>query len=282
MKLKALTLGLFLSAGLMQANAQTGPHLGLVTGYHTSWVLDNKLFDDPNYDNRTTWNSAPFGVVLGYKFNPGSSIQIEVFKNNMGQEFDILGSDTFAGQTKVVGEKRIELNYTSVPILYKFTSGEKVRFNFHFGPQFNFLSEGSEVNQINERAVLRANLSSTDLTAADIALYGGAPATSLDVEIPTKSVVLASGTYNRPDNTTYKTGEKENFNSTDIGAAIGLGMEADLFDNLYLSANLRLYYGFKDIRSDEWVTMEENRGYYDSRTNATAGFQIGLHYRFDL
>jgi len=113
-------------------------------------------------------------------------------------------------------------------------------------------------------------------------LYGGAPATSLDVEIPTKSVVLASGTYNRPDNTTYKTGEKENFNSTDIGAAIGLGMEADLFDNLYLSANLRLYYGFKDIRSDEWVTMEENRGYYDSRTNATAGFQIGLHYRFDL
>ncbi|MFC5271340.1 hypothetical protein [Adhaeribacter terreus] len=282
MKLKSLLAGALLSCGFLSANAQTGPYLGIVSGYNSTWVLDQKLFDDPNYDSRSTWNSAPFGAVIGYKVNPSSSFQIEVFKNNMGAEFDIKGSDTFAGEKKTVGEKRIELKYTSVPILYKFTSGEKVRFNFHFGPQFNFLSEGSEVNQINERTTLNANLSSTDFTAADVALYGGAPASAIDVEIPTKSVVLAAGTYNRPDNITYVSGKKENFNSTDIGAAVGLGMEADIVSNLYLSANLRFYYGFKDIRSDKWVEMEESRGYYDSRNNVTGGFQIGLHYRFDL
>lgn len=282
MKLKSLAAALLLSAGFLQANAQSGPHFGLITGYNATWVLDQNLFDDPNYDSHTTWNSAPFGAVLGYKFNPSSSLQVEVFKNNMGAEYDILGSDVFGGQTKVVGEKTISMKYTSVPVLYKFTSGEKVRFNFHFGPQFNFLSEGSEVNQINQATILRANLKSTDQTAADIALHGGAPATSLDATIPTKSVTLAAGTYNRPDQTTYVNDKKENFNKTDIGAAVGLGMEADLVQNLYISANIRVYYGFKDIRSDKWVAMEKERGYYDSRNNASAGFQIGLHYRFDL
>ena len=276
MKLKALTTALLLGAGIMQANAQSGPHIGLITGYHTSWVLDQKLFDDPNYEGRTTWNSAPFGVVLGYKMNPSSTIQVEVFGNNMGAEYDIVGSDVFGQETKVVGEKRIEMKYTSVPILYKFTAGEKVRFNFHFGPQFNFLSEGSEINQIDQTTVLRANLSSTDLTAADVALYPNPHPTATDPEIPTKSVLLTAGTYDRTPN------GKEDFNKTDIGAAIGLGMEADLFGNLYLSANLRACYGFKDIRSDARKAEFEARNNYDSRTNATAGFQIGLHYRFDM
>ena len=282
MKLKTILAAALLSCGFFAAKAQTGPYVGIVSGYNSTWVLDKNLFDDPNYDSRTTWNSAPFGAVVGYKLNPSSSFQVEVFKNNMGAEFDIKGSNVFGGETKTVGEKRIELRYLSVPVLYKLTTGDKVRFNFHFGPQFNFLQQGSEVNQMNERAVLRANLSSTDLTAADITLYGGAPATSLDVEIPNKSVVLDAGTYNRPDNATYVESEKENFNSTDIGAAIGLGLEADIVGNLYFSANLRLYYGFKDIRSDKWVEMEESRGYYDSRNNVTGGVQVGLHYRFGM
>ncbi|MBK0403227.1 outer membrane beta-barrel protein [Adhaeribacter sp. BT258] len=282
MKLKSLLAAALLSAGFLQAQAQSGPYLGIISGYNSTWVLDQKLFDDPNYENRSTWNSAPFGAVIGYKLNPSSSFQIEVFKNNMGAEFDIKGSDIFAGEKKTVGEKRIELKYTSVPILYKFTSGEKVRFNFHFGPQFNFLSEGSEVNQINQRTTLNANLNSTDLTAADIAFYGSAPGTAIDVEIPNKSIVLDAGTYNRPDKNTYVASDKDNFNSTDIGAALGFGLEADITNNLYFSANLRFYYGFKDIRSDKWVEMEESRGYYDSRNNVTGGAQLGIHYRFDL
>ncbi|KAA9340245.1 outer membrane beta-barrel protein [Adhaeribacter soli] len=282
MKLKSLLAAALLSCGFFAANAQKGPHIGLITGYNTTWVIDSKLYDDPNYDSRTTWNSAPFGVVLGYKFNPSSTIQVEVFKNNMGAEYDIKGSNIFGGDTKTVGEKRIELQYTSVPVLYKFTTGEKVRFNFHFGPQFNFLRKGSEVNQVTERTVLRAGLSSTDLTAGDVEVYENAPATSLDLEIPNKSIVLNAGTYNRPDHATYKNDDKANFNKTDIGAALGLGLEADLIDNLYLSANVRFYYGFNDIRSDSWINMEKERGYYESRNNVTGGFQLGLHYRFDL
>ena len=275
MKLSYL-FGALLAGSLFtsQAQAQTGPHIGIITGYNSTWVLDQKLFDDPNYDSRHTWNSAPFGVVLGYKFNPNSSFQVEVFKNNMGAEYDIKGSDLFGQPTKTVGEKRIELKYTSLPILYKLTTGEKVRFNFHFGPQFNFLSEASEVNEINQQTVLRANLSSTDLTAADIAAYPNT--TTVSVDERGKSVLLTSDTYNRAPK------GKEDFNKTDIGAALGLGLEADIVSNLYLSANLRFYYGFKDIRSDASVDEAEARGYYDSRNNVSGGVQIGLHYRFDL
>ena len=268
MKLKALTTALLLGAGVMQANAQSGPHIGLITGYNTTWVLDQNLMDDQNYDNRTTWNSAPFGVVLGYKMNPSSSIQVEVFKNNMGAEYDILGRESVLSSEnkKVVGEKVIATKYTSVPVLYKFTTGEKVRFNFHFGPQFNFLSEGTETNTFTEDALLKANITSVDITAEDEKAHPG----------PIADFAVYKAGYSETR------AVKEDFNKTDIGAAVGLGLEADLFSNLYLSANLRFYYGFKDIRSDAEVEAAKSRSYYDSRNNVTGGFQIGLHYRFDM
>ena len=262
MKLKALTIALFLGAGLMKANAQTGPYLGVTTSYNSTWVLDQKLMDDQNYDTQNTWDDSPIGFTLGYKVNPSSSIQVEINKNTMGAEFDILGSQIYDGEKRVIGEKNIETKYWSVPVLYKFTSGEKVRFNFHVGPQFSFLSEGSEITA-----------SGTDITVADAASHHNT--TTADLEILGKSALYQSGEND------VRAG-KEDFNKTDIGALVGLGLEADIVSNLYISANFRVYYGFKDIRSDARVAEAEARGYYDSRTNATAGFQIGLHYRFDL
>lgn len=258
MKLKSLLAAALLSAGFLQAQAQSGPHIGLVTGINSTWVLDQKLFDDPNYEYRRTWNSTPFGVVLGYKVNPSSSFQVEIIKSNMGAEYDIKGRETLLSEEKTVGEKEIKLEYWSVPLLYKFTSGEKVRFNFHFGPQFNFLSNGSEVNKLNETAILKVNLESTDL--------------------------YTSGSVNTfaYEKNTYTLSKKEDFNKTDIGAVVGLGLEADITNNLYFSANLRVFYGFNDIRSDARIEEAESRNYYDSRNNVTGGAQLGLHYRFDL
>ena len=273
MKLKALTIALFLGAGLMKANAQTGPYLGVTTSYNSTWVLDQKLMDDQNYDTQNTWDDSPIGFTLGYKVNPSSSIQVEITKNTMGAEFDILGSQIYDGEKRVIGEKNIETKYWSVPVLYKFTSGEKVRFNFHVGPQFSFLSEGSEVNEFTETGILKITASGTDITVADAASHPNT--TTADLEILGKSALYQSGEND------VRAG-KEDFNKTDIGALVGLGLEADIVNNLYISANFRVYYGFKDIRSDARVAEAEARGYYDSRTNATAGFQIGLHYRFDL
>jgi opacity protein-like surface antigen len=276
MKLKLL-LGALLAGSLFtsQAQAQSGPHIGFISGYNSTWLIDQKLFDDPNYDSRKTWNSAPYGVALGWKFNPASSVQVEVYKSKMGAEYDILGMPVFGQPTEIVGEKRIETEYWAVPVLYKFTTGDKVRFNFHLGPQFSFLSEGSEINQIDKQTVLRANLATTDLTGADIIAHPNNDPS--DPAIKTKSVL-----YTGPITDIRTPLGKENFSKTDIGAAIGLGMEVDIVGNLYLSANLRFYYGFLDIRSDNWVEMEKDRGYYDSRNNVTGGAQLGLHYRFDL
>jgi opacity protein-like surface antigen len=242
-----------------QAQAQTGPHIGIVTGYNSTWVLDQKLFDDPNYEYRKTWNAAPIGFALGYKFNPNTDLQIEINKTNMGAEYDIKDSGLLSNG-KTVGEKEIKLSYWSVPLLYKFTSdGENVRFSFQFGPQFSFLSDGSEVNKLNEDATLKVNLQSTDQS---------------DPSISTDTKFYKANTYT--------IAQKSDFNKTDIGAVLGLGLEADITTNLYLSGNLRFYYGFKDIRSDASVDEAEARGYYDSRNNVSGGVQLGLHYRFDL
>ena len=108
MKLKALTIALFLGAGLMKANAQTGPYLGVTTSYNSTWVLDQKLMDDQNYDTQNTWDDSPIGFTLGYKVNPSSSIQVEINKNTMGAEFDILGSQIYDGEKSVIGEKNSE------------------------------------------------------------------------------------------------------------------------------------------------------------------------------
>jgi len=259
MKLKSLLIGTLLSLGFLSARAQSGPHIGFISGYNSTWVLDQKLSDDPNYEYNRTWNSAPFGVVLGYKVNPSSTFQLEFFKNNMGAEYDIIGRETLISDDKTVGRKEIKLEYWSLPILYKYTTGGTVRFNMHFGPQFSFLSDGSEVNEINERAILKVNLESTDLH---------------------NDLSVNTATY---EPRTYTLATKEDFKKTDFGIAFGFGMEADITTNLYFSANIRFYSGFNDIRSDEAIAEAKSRGYYDdSRNNITGGAQLGLHYRFDL
>jgi hypothetical protein len=179
----------------------------------------------------------------------------------MGAEYDIKGRNCVICEEKTVGEKEIKLNYWSVPILYKFTTAGKTRFSFQFGPQFSFLSDGSEINKMSQNAFLKVNLESTDLYFAD------APKPGADWGFTEGDFVMAT---------------KDDFNKTDIGAVLGLGLEADITTNLYLSGNLRFYYGFKDVRSDAKVDQAEARGYYDSRNNVSGGVQLGLHYRFDL
>ena len=256
MKLKSLLIGTLLSLGFLSARAQSGLHIGFISGFNSTWVLDQKLFDDPNYDYNRTWNWAPYGVALGYKFNPSSSIDVEFFKNNMGAEFDIIGRETPQSNDKTVGKKEIKLEYWSLPILYKYTTGGAVRFNMHIGPQISFLSKGSEANKMHETADLNVG-HGTDLPTA----------------LGVSALTYPAGTY--------ALATKEDFKKTDFGLAFGFGMEADITTNLYFSANIRFYSGFNDIRSDAAIATAKGWDYYDdSRNNITGGLQLGLHYRF--
>ncbi|MBK0403226.1 outer membrane beta-barrel protein [Adhaeribacter sp. BT258] len=257
MKLKSLLIGTLLSLDFLSASAQSGPYIGFISGINSTWVLDQKLFDDPNYEYNRTWNWAPYGVALGYKFNPISSVQVEFFKKNMGAEFDIIGRKPNVNQEETVGKKEIKLEYWSLPILYKYTTGGTVRFNMHLGPQFSFLSKGSEVNKMNETAELHVG-----------------PGTDLHTDLSVPTLTYPAGTY------TLAT--KEDFKKTDFGLAFGFGMEADITNSLFFSANIRFYSGFKDIRSDEAIAEAKNWNYYDdSRNNITGGLQLGIHYRFE-
>ncbi|HSI90503.1 MAG TPA: outer membrane beta-barrel protein, partial [Adhaeribacter sp.] len=251
---KLLTLSCLALLGLSQttqAQSEAGIYGGVTYSINSTWLFDEKLWDDPNYKTQKTWNSAP-GLALGFKFNKTKSLQVEFIRQKQGAHYDIV-DDNQDGDPKI-GEKRIDLTYTAIPVLYKITSGDKVRFNFHIGPQFSFLKKGFEEHEFTEDGQVRITANTTDITLEDILLSNNQGTLSLSqTEIGFKK----GASYTRKTT--------EDFNDSDIALAFGLGMEFDIVSGLYATTNLRFNYGFKDIRSDEWADKEEARGYYDKR-----------------
>lgn len=229
-------------------------HFGLVTGVNNTWIkFDNEEKNNEHYQYKTTFKWAPIGLVLGYKFNDRHDVQAEAYVSRQGQHYDLVASGDGSGE--VIGEKRLNLTYLQVPLLWKYSSGDATRFNFHFGGQVGFLLRGEEENQINRTGGVDRN---------------GRP-------IPTGTTLLAS--KKGGDNQAFDNYGK--FNTVDPSLVLGFGLEKDITDNLYLSGNLRFNYGFADIRAGETVIDKTTGDKYILRYNIFGGAQVGLHYIFD-
>lgn len=233
-------------------------HLGVTTGLGTSWLIDNRLLEDPNYRYVQTYRRAPFGVTTGVHFNDHNGVQIEFVQVKQGADHQIISP---SDNDRRVGTKNINLTYLSVPVLYKYTAGvdRKTRFEFHVGPQFNFLSAAEEVNRYDQDAVLQVTKGKTDLVA--------------NVPGNTKTHVVKAGTRE-------VLASKSDYRAKTIGAAFGMGLEFRLYGPLYLSALVRATYAFTELRSDAAVQRAKDAGYYTPRQSAIIGAQVGLHYQF--
>lgn len=231
-------------------------HLGITTGIGTTWLVDAKLLNDPNYEYVQTYRRAPIGLTFGYHFNDRNGAQVEVNRTMQGADFQIIEKNN---SRRRVGTKNARLTYWSVPILFKYTAGaaRRVRFEFHVGPQLNFLAAGSEENHYSTNGTLLVVPGKTDLTEANSSRGRTVEANTTDV--------LA---------------QKADFRSQTLGAAFGLGLEFRLFGDFYMSTLLRGTYSFDDIRSDQWVEQVKVTGYHNDRQSAVIGMQIGLHYQF--
>ncbi|MDX5346901.1 MAG: PorT family protein [Hymenobacteraceae bacterium] len=229
--------------------AQTGLHGGVVSGFNSTWVIAQEQYEQNRYRYKKAFAFAPFGVSLGYKFNERHGIQVEAFRSNIEGKYELLAENGVVG-----GEKVIDLKYWSIPLLFKFTSTGDVRFSFAIGPQISFLSEGEEYNTINQTIKFhRPGRSDTTFT----------PGTYL----------LASTEQTVPR-------EVATFNNVDVGIASGIGVEYNFTDNLYLSANLRLNYNFRNVFNEESIAYPHDIDTYTLRYNALGGIQLGLHYFF--
>ncbi|MGV3503807.1 MAG: porin family protein [Adhaeribacter sp.] len=226
-------------------------HFGLVTGLNNTWIkFDNEEQNNEHYQYKTAFKWAPIGLALGYKFNDRHDLQAEAYVSRQGQHYDLVANGDGSGE--VIGEKRLNLTYLQVPLLWKYSSGDATRFNVHFGGQVGFLLRGEEINEITRTGGKHRN----------------------ETAIPTGTTLLAS--KKGGDNQAFDTYGK--FNTLDPSLVLGFGLEKDLTDNLYLSGNLRFNYGFADIRAGETVVDKTTGDKYILRYNIFGGAQVGLHY----
>ncbi|MGV3587761.1 MAG: porin family protein [Adhaeribacter sp.] len=225
-------------------------HFGLTTAVNNTWIkVDNDMPNNEHYKYKTTIKWAPIGLVAGYKFNERHDVQLEAYLSQQGQNYTL--TENGDGTGLELGEKRINLTYLQIPLLFKFTTGDAVRFNVHAGPQVGFLIKGEEVNEFPEAIALN-----------DRTLQGEY---SLAKKGKGDSLFKNAG----------------GFTAIAPMAVLGLGVEKDIKDNLYLSGNVRFNYGFTDIRDTETTTSEYDFDKYTLRYNIFGGIQLGLHYVLD-
>ncbi|GAA4306955.1 hypothetical protein GCM10023183_22510 [Nibribacter koreensis] len=251
---KYLLLPFLLFPLLSQAQSTKGPYIGVTTQFQNTWIINDEQYEDVNYEHKFTTKWAPFGITAGYKFNENHNLQVELIRSKQGENFDIV--DVNGDKT---GEKEIDLVYWNVPLLFKYTTTGRMRFNFHFGPQISFLQKGTETNRISRSATY---------SQKGVEFTGPAPGTYL----------LAS--VDEEDR--QKDSKVGSFNKYDLGAAVGTGLEFDVNSNTYLSANLRGHYNFVNIRKEENINDKtRDPDWYNLRQNFVIGIQVGVHFLFN-
>ncbi len=259
----AFAIGILSTAS---SQAQIRLHVGATTAVNTTFVLDKGLSEDPRYNSTFSYDWAPIGLAAGVDLSPSFGIQLETILSNQGQIYEVIDV-----AKEVVGERRIDLQYVHIPLLFKFMSGKtnRARMNFSLGPQLSLLREGTETLEY-------------DASVQEI---------PPGVEIPEGAVENGDGTYNVPELTTTELlssaaeNELEKFKNSEVQIAGSLGVDVDITPNIYLSTMIRANYSLTDMRNEELIDLLRQGGnvaedVFGRRANVLVGLQFGVHYMF--
>lgn len=239
-------------------------HIGVTSGVNSTFVLDKGLSEDPRYNSQMTYNFAPAGFSFGVDISNGFGIQLESILANQGQVFEVLDVAKTA-----VGERKIDLSYIQLPLLFKFMSAKatKARTNFSLGPQLSILRNGVETIQYEAST---QNIENTN-------------------ELPEGATLNADGSYDVPALpstellSTSANEEINKFNETELQIAASFGVDIDISKYFYLSTLIRANYSFTDMRNGDLVDLLKSsnlNGLFDRRANLAIGAQIGLNFMF--
>ncbi len=264
MKKTILILIAILTCGPVWAQARL--HVGATTAVNSTFVLDNGLLDDPRYNSTFSYEWAPIGVAAGVDLTPGFGLQLEAILSNQGQIFEVIDV-----AKQVVGERRIDLQYVHLPILFRFMSAKttKARMNFGVGPQLSLLTKGSET--------LEYQASTQEIPDG--------------VEVPDGAIENGDGTYQLPALaltqllSTSAANEIEQFKQSEVQLAASLGVDIDVTPNIHLSTLIRANYSLTDMRNDELLAILKQgnnvtQDIFGRRANLLVGLQFGVHYMF--
>jgi hypothetical protein len=259
-----------LVAGIFSIAANAQVHLGITTAANATFVLDKGLSEDPRYNATYTYNFAPigfnFGVDIGRKFG----ISVESIFSKQGQVYEIIDA-----VNQVKGERKIDLNYVNLPLLFRFMSGGNAgtRANFSIGPQLSILTDAVE---------------SVSADGGTFTIPNGITPESIQSDFPTAQI-NGNGTYTIPDGSpSYKevlTKQADDFKNTEFQIAAAFGLDIDLSRHLFLTTQIRANYSLTDMRNGaviEAIKSGEGSDDFGQRANLLVGLQIGLHYSFGI
>lgn len=303
--MKTIITILSLMLATVSVMAQPVVHVGLTTGFNSTYVLDKGLSQDPRYIANANYKWAPVGFSAGIDFSHHFGLQLESIKAAQGQIYQMI--ETAQQIQTMIAERNIDLNYLQFPLLMKMMSGNgAARFNFQLGPQLSLLNSGSETMKFVQAASV--NLAQggdipLDATTVMVASQADIPQSYQDainsgqitppagnnMEVPLEYFQDPSspGTYNMPEDavmTLMKSGvdnEIQKFKDKEIQLAFGFGVDVDVLKQFYISANVRGNYSFTDMRNQDLIDMigdKDLTGIFNNRANLLIGAQIGLHW----
>ncbi|MCX6350656.1 MAG: porin family protein [Bacteroidetes bacterium] len=96
---------------------------------------------------------------------------------------------------------------------------------------------------------------------------------------------LTSASVNAKDSTgaqitPYSPKDKGHFTTKDVGLAFGTGADFVLPAGIYFNLGVRIYYGFSDLNDPSYRIPSDPAKVYTASTNASAGLNLGVHYKF--
>jgi hypothetical protein len=304
MKLTAKILLLIIIS--ISAYAQPRLHIGLNTGFNSTYVLDKGLNQDPRYVAQTNFEWAPIGASFGVDISKRFGLQFESIRAAQGQIYQMI--QTAQNIETMIAERNIDLNYIQFPLLLKMMGGsdKTARFNFQIGPQLSILNSGSEtIKFVQDGSFDFASGGDIpiDLTTVVVghqddipfayqqALANGevtAPSAN-EMEIPLEYFQNPErpGQYDIPEDaimtlmSSEVQSEIKKFKDKEVQLAFGFGVDIDVFKHFYISANIRGNYSFTDMRNEdliEFIGDQDITGIFNERANLLIGAQIGLHW----
>lgn len=233
----ALALFVFCSAEVI---AQGNFHLGVKGIPQNTWLLNQADSDSGNVAYVSTWNYA-YGLSLGYHWNQGIGIQIDVLNSRQGQIKEY-GTRSFRVELETA------LSYLKVPVLFSFSSdpSKKSMFYGNVGPQFSLLQKASYIDEdgMETESITVANVNSPS-GFTEVEIKEGF--NSLDIGV----VFALGGRFMLSESMYLSTGVRLDYGLTDAED--------------------------KDFSIDGGGFYVEDR---PTTSNALAGFEIGLSYIF--
>jgi len=257
--MKNRILFFILSLAAFSAFGQTGFHAGLNAGFNSVWIVNQNIYGYKELDYIRNFGVVP-GVAVGYNFTDNMGVQLELNYAPLGQDYsDVSSSFSLAddGQgkrIKVETFRYVDLNYLSIPILFRYqsTRAKKSIISYHLmiGPTIGLL------------------LSADQTFEADVYQDGNIVTLDNSVILDTVVAQFAQTDAIEP--------MEDYFSKLDFGFSADAGVDIYINDNLFVTPAIKVYYGLTDINSKP---TREVIGYAASH-NFFGGIYVGIHYLF--